>query len=118
MGELHNKIAEICRARGISVFKMCKDIGMQPSVMTDLKMGRTKSLSAKNLQKIAGYFNLPMEFFLGEKEAPAAESDERTVIDLSGLDEEQIAIAQEFMSLPPQKRAALVEFAKTLESGE
>lgn len=55
--------------------KMCKEIGIQPSIVTDLKSGRKKGLSADVAQKIANYFNVTVAYLLGveteQKEKPA-----------------------------------------------
>lgn len=44
---------------------MCKDIGIQPSILTDLKMGRKEGLSSKNADKIARFFGVPVGYLLG-----------------------------------------------------
>ena len=42
---------------------------MRPSILTDLKMGRTAILSTVNLNKIANYFSVSVDYLLnGEKE--------------------------------------------------
>ena len=78
MSELYNTILKLCNQCGITGYKMCKDIGIQPSIMTDLKMGRKEGLSAKNADKIASYFGVSVGYLLGtedkEKSAPKAES--------------------------------------------
>lgn len=77
MDDLYKKIRSLCDQRGISGYKLCKDIGMQPSLLTDLKMGRQTGLSAKNMDKVANYFNVSMEYLLGtEKEKSSADNSE------------------------------------------
>ncbi len=56
MSDLYNRIMSLCDNAGISGYRLCKDAGIQPSVLTDLKMGRQLGLSAKNADKIASYF--------------------------------------------------------------
>lgn len=48
MSKIYERIAFLCERAGISGYKLCKDIGIQPSILTDLKMGRQSGLSAKN----------------------------------------------------------------------
>lgn len=78
MDNLYNIISELCVERGISGYRLCKDIGIQPSIITDLKMGRQSGLSAANMNKIANYFGVTVGYLLGdeqkEKPAPKAES--------------------------------------------
>lgn len=82
MGTLYNRIVELCDERGITGYRLCRDIGIQPSVITDLKMNRKQGLSAKNADKIASYFGVSVGYLLGTetKKAPAAE-DKRKISD-------------------------------------
>ena len=34
MGDLYKRLAMLCEERGISGYRMCKDVGIQPSIMT------------------------------------------------------------------------------------
>ena len=85
MSNMYNTIAELCNMAGITGYKLCKDIGIQPSTLTDLKMGRKTGLSAKNASKIAEYFGVSVEYLLtGEQKenAPDVISDtERDLLD-------------------------------------
>ena len=73
MGELYSNIARLCEKQGISGYRLCKNVGIQPSIMTDLKSGRKTSLSAKTADKIAAYFGVSVGYLLGteEEEQPA-----------------------------------------------
>lgn len=65
---------DLCSEKGISGYRLCKDTGIQPSFLTDLKMGRQKSLSAVNAEKIANYFGVSVSHLLGKDEKnPATE---------------------------------------------
>ena len=66
MGELYDRISDLCDKKGISRAKMCREVGIQPSIMTDLKMGRQSGLSAKTAQRIASYFGVSVAYLLGE----------------------------------------------------
>lgn len=83
MGNLHETISNLCDKKNVSAYRMCKDIGIRPSIITDLKMGRKKGLSAEVANKIAEYFGVTVGYLLGTegtKKAPAPEG-ERTVSD-------------------------------------
>ena len=77
MSDMYNVITKYCESRRISGYRLCKDIGMQPSVLTDLKMGRQKSLNAANAQKVADYFGISVGELLGneQKETPTPKSE-------------------------------------------
>lgn len=65
MNDLYNKIEALCKNKDVNITKMCREAEVVRGNLSDLKMGRTNSLSAKNLSKIAMYFNVPIDFLLG-----------------------------------------------------
>ena len=77
MDNMHIIIMELCKKKGVSGYRMCKDIGIQPSILTDLKMGRQKSLTASTAEKVASYFNVSVSYLLGKEEQknPTTELD-------------------------------------------
>ena len=72
MSELYNKIAALCAEKGITVTELCRQCKISRASLSDLKVGRKKNLSTKNLSKIADYLNVPIEFLLNmeQKETP------------------------------------------------
>lgn len=86
MCELYKRINTLCEKRGITGYKLCKDIEMRPSILTDLKMGRTAILSTVNLNKIANYFSVSVDYLLnGEKETIKAAPPKNPLIFLRKL---------------------------------
>lgn len=86
MSNIYNIIVSLCDSKGISTYRMCKDIGMQPSVITDLKKGRKQTLHPDSLKKIAVYFNVSVDYLLGnEKSAPADDDEDADALDFSNL---------------------------------
>lgn len=75
MYNLYETIYSLCEKKGISGYRLCKDLGIQPSIISDLKSGRKKGLSADYANRIADYFNVSVGFLLGgveeEKKKPA-----------------------------------------------
>ena len=65
MSDLYNRIMSLCEEKNVSGYRLCKDIGIQPSILTDLKMGRQNGLSAKNADKMAAYFGVSVGYLLG-----------------------------------------------------
>ena len=72
MENLYDRIIGLCNEKGIKGGKLCSDIGISKSTLTDLKMGRKSGLSATNAQKIASYFGVTVGYLIGENE-PAYE---------------------------------------------
>lgn len=72
MSTIHENIQALCDEAGIKAGKMCADLGMSRSLMTDLKAGRKKGVSAETAQKIADYFGVSMErVMIGKAKEPA-----------------------------------------------
>lgn len=67
MGTLYENIDELCSGKRISINKMCTDLGMRNSVISDLKTGRKKGLNAETLNKIASYFGVSVDYLLGNE---------------------------------------------------
>lgn len=78
MGTLYERLDNLCKKRGIKGGRMCVDLGISKSLMTDLKSGRKKGINAETAQKIANYFDVTVGYLLGEeeKENPATNGDE------------------------------------------
>ena len=79
MDGLYDKIAALCNERGISITTMCKESGVSRAPLSDLKMGRSKTLASATLSKIAAYFGVSVDYLLGnteEKEKPLVNGDE------------------------------------------
>lgn len=85
MSALYKILTDLCEAKGISGYKMCKDNGMQPSVMTDLRKGRRSGVSAETANRLAQYFGVSVNYILtGEEKENAlspTKKDEREVAD-------------------------------------
>ncbi len=86
MSDLYSVLSNLCKERGITAYRMSKDVGIQPSIMTDLKMGRRSSVKAETANRIADYFNVTVGYLLGEEEQKEktptlSKKDERTITD-------------------------------------
>ena len=57
MSDLYSNIHALCEKEGIKDGTLCSNIGIRRSFLSELKAGRTKSLSTEVLSKIAAYFN-------------------------------------------------------------
>lgn len=64
MGNIYNRISILCNERGVTPSRMCLDIGLSKSLITEIKAGRTKQLSAFTAAKISDYFSIPTDFLL------------------------------------------------------
>lgn len=78
MCTLYERILELCKKKGTTPSRMCLDLGMSKSTVSDLKSGRKTGVSAVTAQKIASYFGVSVGFLLGEEtEKAPTETGER-----------------------------------------
>ena len=68
MNPLHTTISNLCSQHGITGSKLCSDLGLSRSLITDLKMDRKKDLYATTAYKIAKYFGVSVGYLLGLEE--------------------------------------------------
>lgn len=60
---MYEKFNQLVKARGITTYRVAKDIGLAPTVFSDWKSGKSKPKVDK-LKKIADYFGVTIEYFL------------------------------------------------------
>lgn len=65
MSTLYESILSLCTEKGIKGGKMCVDLGFSKSLMTGLKNGTKKGITAETAQKIADYFGVSVGRVLG-----------------------------------------------------
>ena len=113
MSTLYNRLQELCDEKGVSGYRMCKDVGIQPSIMTDLKMGRRASMKVETAQKVADYFGVTVGYLLGEgKEKAPTQEGEREI----GFDDFTYAFYEESKDLPDEKKKMLLEMARFMKA--
>ena len=78
MSTIHENIQALCDEAGIKAGKMCADLGMSRSLMSDLKYGRKRSITADTAKKIADYFGVTTDRVLGSESAAVDVTDELT----------------------------------------
>lgn len=101
MSDLYNNIHALCEKENIKDGTLCSKVGVTRSTLSELKRGRTTSLSLKNLQKIADYFGVSISDLTGEapeqKEKPSTPEGD-------GLDEQAKSFAEKLMQLDEPTR--------------
>ena len=114
MANLYESILNLCQASGIRPGRLCDELGLSRGLMTDLKMGRKKGVSAETAQKIASYFGVSVGYLLGQEEYgdPAGKPDILDQVDVAfygdfkELDEEQKEAVRDMVRLMRERRAA------------
>ena len=76
MSTLYESINSLCKERGIKGGKMCVDIGISKTTMTDLKSGRRSGISMDTARKIADYFGVSVDRVLGSEQKEKSSTPE------------------------------------------
>lgn len=86
MSDLYSNIHALCEKEGIKDGTLCGNIGIRRSFLSELKAGRTKSLSAENLSKIANYFDVSVDYLLtGEQKETAPQPQNGREADIQAI---------------------------------
>ena len=110
MCTLYERIQELCKSKGVSASRMCLDLGLSKSTMSDMKSGRKTGVSMPTAQKIAGYFGITVDELYGEeKEKPTAQGD--------GLTEKRKALIDFAQSVPEDKADIILRVMKSIVEG-
>ena len=103
MDNLFDRIQALCNERGIRPGRLCDELGLSRSLMTDLKMGRKKTVNAETAQKIATYFGVSVGYLLGHKDEPIVRHGDISDV----LDEVDVAFYGEFLELNEEQKATI-----------
>ena len=109
MGTLYENINALCKSKGVSGSRMCLDLGLSKSTMSDLKNGRIKGVSIPTAQKIAGYFGISVDELYGD------ETKKEQPTEYDGLSEELVELIEVLKELPQDKILALLQLAKSMK---
>ena len=115
MCTLYSRITELCKERGVSGSRMCLDLGMSKSTLSDLKSGRKKSFTAETAHKIASYLDVSVAYLLGEEEKDA-KKEQPTEID--GLSKKKKAFISKVMQMSDADLDRLDKILSLVENAE
>lgn len=108
MDNLYESIEMLCDQRGIRPGRLCNDLGISRGLITDLKMGRKKSVNAETAQKIAGYFGISVGQLLGQQDTfdVLDQADVAFYGDYKELNEEEKKAVRDMVRVMRERRAA------------
>ena len=107
MENLFARIEQLCEKKGIRPGRLCDELGLSRGLMTDLKMGRKKTVNAETAQKIAGFFGVSVGYLLGQEESDILDQvDVAFYGDFKELNEEEKETVRDMVRLMRERRAA------------
>ena len=112
MGDIVTTIENLLKSHGISGAKMCLDLGMSKSFLTELRKGRAKSVKAETAQKIADYFGVTVEYLLGKEEKPTDTGEQKETPDQPELTEDEKELLEFYRLVPEEDRPMVLEMIK------
>ncbi len=107
MGSLYERIQSLCESKGIRPGRLCDELQLSRGLITDLKMGRKKSLNAQTAQKIAAYFGVSVGYLLGQEDASAPQSQDI-------LDDIDVAFYGDFKELDEQEKETIRDMVRLM----
>lgn len=110
MADLYENIQTLCQSQGIRPGRLCDELGISRGLMTDLKMGRKKGVSAQTAQKIAAYFGVSVGYLLGQEGSEAVPADHSKDI----LDEVDVAFYGDFKELDEAQKEAVRDMVRLM----
>lgn len=115
MDNLFARIQTLCEKKGIRPGRLCDELGLSRGLMTDLKMGRKKTVSAETAQKIAGYLGVSMAHLLGLEGSEGVANSKTDILeevdvafygDFKELNDEEKETVRDMVRLMRERRAA------------
>lgn len=109
MSSIYQNNMALCEQKGIRGARLCADLNISKSMLSDLKMGRKKTINALTAQKIADYFQVSVDQILGR----AASSSSRYSIETM-KDAFLVSIESQCKNLTEQDKNVLIYLAQRL----
>ena len=103
MGNLYETIQILCDQRNIKPGRVCSDLGLSRGLITDLKMGRKKSVSAETAQRLASYFGVSVAYLLGQDQGDI-------------LEQVDVAFYGEFKELNEEEKQAVRDMVRLMRA--
>lgn len=115
MSTMYENIMALCEESGIKAGKMCNDLGLSRSLMTDLKAGRKKGVTNKTAVKIAEYFGVSVDRVFGI-EKTASPEDEAVWDFREDLRRNEVRVLlKSIRDMSGEEIEAMADFAKRLK---
>jgi DNA-binding Xre family transcriptional regulator len=105
MENLYTRIETLCKEKGIRPGRLCDELALSRSLMTDLKMGRKKTVNAQTAQKIANFLGVSVGYLLGQ-------SQQRSNQDV--LDQVDVAFYGEFKELNEAEKETVRDMVRLM----
>lgn len=110
MCTLYDRIQALCKSKGVSGSRMCLDLGLSKSTLSDMKSGRKSGVSMQTAQKISGYFGISVDELYGGEE----NKKEKPIVQDDGLSENQRKLMDFARSVPDDKAEMILKVIQSI----
>ena len=119
MFDIHENIKRLCEERDTTIGAVCEAVGISKSTLSNLKYGRSATISRSTAEKIATYLNVPVDSVLhGQKEKPTNDGELAEYLEDLRERPETRALLQASRGMSKRQVEKMAEFAKTLRGGD
>ena len=112
MANMYTILQQLCAAKKITITDMCREAGVPRSSVGNLARGSTKQLSAKNVQKIASYFNVSTDCIFGNEQKEKPVTDNGNELDI--LDHIDVGFLGDYKELTDENKAILRDMVRIM----
>ena len=103
MNQSYETIISLCKDKGVTYNHVCKELGISPSTIGNLKSHPNRVLNAKYASMLADYFGVSVNHILyGEEQKKPVTKSDGVEIDYSVLSDEQKKAILELLQLDSQ----------------
>lgn len=106
MSSMYATIDRLCKEQGVNVTAMCRELKITRSALSELKSGRTRSLSSDYTAKIASYFNVSVDWLMGRGTSEQSPVQDELPLELR-------MIWRKLMKLPEARRAQILHLLES-----
>lgn len=109
---MYDRFEHLLQLRGLTAYKVSKDTGITQTSLSNWKSGRSTP-NAKNLQKLADYFNVSVGYLMGTEDAEpnAVDKENNPIV----LDDEALELLEELKTRPEMRTLFSVSKKATKE---
>lgn len=109
---MYDRFEHLLQLRGLTAYKVSKDTGITQTSLSNWKSGRSTP-NAKNLQKLADYFDVSVGYLMGteELEPNAIDKEKNPIV----LDDEALELLEELKTRPEMRTLFSVSKKATKE---
>lgn len=104
MCDLYQKIELLCQNKGVKIADLSRNTGINKTVFSELKKGRSKTLSLDKLILVADYFEISLDELVGRKRKTPDEKSSEVIDKIMKLME----------AMTPEQKVAFVQTAEAL----